>query len=80
MQLIHSSILPELGSENHFLKIRAFQIYFKVFNDDLETPSIMQAVDAIFNNLSSNELPVKFYAALAFSKALEIESLKPLIL
>jgi len=40
----------------------------------------MQAVDTIFNSLSSNELPVKFYAALAFSKALEIESLKPLIL
>ena len=80
MQVIHNSVLPELGSENHFLKMRACQIYFKVFNDELESPSIMQAVDAIFNSLSSNDLPVKFYAALAFSKALEIEALKALIL
>lgn len=71
--------MPELSSENHFLKMRACQIFFKVFDDDLQSTSTMQAVDAIFNNLSSNDLPVKFYAALAFSKAMEIESLKPLI-
>ena len=62
------------------MKIRASQIYYKVFNDEIQSPSLMQAVDAIFNNFSSADLPIKFYSALAFSKAMEIESLKPLIL
>lgn len=40
----------------------------------------MKAVDLVYQALSAKDLPVKFFGALAFSKALQLESLKPFIL
>jgi importin-7 len=83
--LIEQVVLPEIQSTNPFLRIRACQIYQTVFqgideNDQRNLPQIMKVVDGIFNCLQSQELPIKFFSALAFSKALEIEALKPFIL
>jgi hypothetical protein len=55
------------------MKIRAYQIYGKLFNLPklLNNQHLMQAVDQIFKSLStSKDLIIKFYSAVAFSKAL----------
>jgi hypothetical protein len=66
-------MLPELSSSNPLMKIRAYQIYGKLFNLPklLNNQHLMQAVDQIFKSLStSKDLIIKFYSAVAFSKAL----------
>jgi hypothetical protein len=55
------------------MKIRAYQIYGKLFNLPKlpNNQHLMQAVDQIFKSLStSKDLIIKFYSAVAFSKAL----------
>jgi hypothetical protein len=76
-------VLPELTSANPLMKIRAYQIYGKLFSLPklLSHQHLMQAVDHIFKSLStSKDLTIKFYSAVAFSKALQIPALKPFIL
>ena len=58
-------ILPELSSENHFMRCRACQVYGTFKNMKFsDNDHIKQIVVGIFKNMSvGNPLPVKFDAS-----------------
>jgi len=65
-------VLPELTSSEPFLRSRACWFYgeFGSFKYENE-PTLKQAVDGVYKNLFSEELPVRLSAAVALSRLLD---------
>jgi hypothetical protein len=65
-------VMPELTSSEPFLRSRACWLYgeFGSFKYENE-PTLKQAVDGVYKNLFSEELPVRLSAAVALSRLLD---------
>ena len=88
IEFLTTHTLPELQSENPFLRTRACQVYEQVFLYQkvlvrrVGQDHLMRAIDEVYKTFStsSNSIVLKYVAGLAFSKALQIHSLKTFIL
>lgn len=73
--MLISFILPELNSEQPFMRLRACQTYGVYGDLKFKDESHIQKIcEGIFKNMSEDQpLPVRFYAACALQKILEID-------
>ena len=80
--MLKQHVLPDFQSAHPLLRSRACWVYGEFSHYTFEDKQhVQQAVDAIYQNLFSEQLPIKFTAALALSQMLKnetaIEFLKP---
>jgi hypothetical protein len=69
--LIQQFVYSELSSSNGFLKARACWVYSQFAKFEMTDEHLKYAMDAMFQNLSDNDLPVRVNAAIALVRLLE---------
>lgn len=72
-QMLMTYVLPELTSNQPFMRLRACQVYGVYGSVDYKIDShVQQIAEGIFKNMHADQpLPVKFHAACALEKILE---------
>ena len=80
-QMLQTYVLPELMSEQPFMRLRACNVY-GIYGDFKykDQNHVKMIVEGIFNNMEAQQpLPVKFYAACALEKILRNDIANELI-
>jgi len=72
--MLHDHVLPELTSQQPFLRIRALWLYGEFGDFKFKDANhVNQAVDLIFRNLQDPDLPIRLTAATSIHKLLHNE-------
>jgi Mg2+ and Co2+ transporter CorA len=73
--MLATFVLPELHSEQPFMRLRACQTYGVYGDLEFKDESHIQKIcEGVFRNMTEDQpLPVRFYAACALQKILEID-------
>ena len=74
IQLLQQFVYPELNSGIGFLKARACWVYAQFAKFEMNEEHLKYAMDAIFKNLTDQDLPVRVNAAIALVRLLENHS------